>query len=40
VWEGIALVPAIVGGLIAGFAIDLLARYASGGSLTHGSRPV
>jgi hypothetical protein len=40
VWEGIALVPAIVGGLVAGLAIDLLARYLSGGSLTHGPRPV
>ena len=40
VWEGIALVPAIVAGLVVGFGVDLLTRYLSGGSLTHGPRPV
>ena len=40
VWEGVALVPAHVGGLVAGFVVDLATRYFSGGSLTHGQRPI
>ena len=40
VWEGIALVPALVGGLAVGLVVDLLMRYSTGGSLTHGTRPV
>jgi hypothetical protein len=40
VWEGIALVPAIIGGAVVGFMVDLITRFASGGSLTHGPHPV
>ena len=40
VWEGVAVVPAVIGGLLAGFVVDVLTRYMSGGSLTHGPRPI
>ena len=40
VWEGVALIPAVVGGAVTGFVVDLITRYSSGGSLTHGPRPI
>jgi uncharacterized membrane protein YeaQ/YmgE (transglycosylase-associated protein family) len=40
VWEGIALVPAVIGGAVTGLVVDLITRFASGGSLTHGPHPV
>jgi hypothetical protein len=32
VWEGLAIVPALIGGLIGGFVADAITRYALGGS--------
>lgn len=34
VWEGLALVPALVGGLVVGAITDVIARYTTGGSYT------
>lgn len=34
VWEGLALVPALLGGLVVGIVVDVIARYATGGSYT------
>jgi hypothetical protein len=39
-WEGIAVVPAIVAGVLVGFVADLIARFATGGSLTQGPRAI
>jgi uncharacterized membrane protein YeaQ/YmgE (transglycosylase-associated protein family) len=38
VWDGLALVPAIVGGLVAGITVALLTRYLTGGSFVPASR--
>ncbi len=32
VWEGLALVPALIGGLVVGVVADIVARFATGGS--------
>jgi uncharacterized membrane protein YeaQ/YmgE (transglycosylase-associated protein family) len=32
VWDGLALVPALVGGLIAGVIVELATRYLTGGT--------
>ena len=34
VWDGLALVPALVGGLIVGVIVELATRYVSGGTYT------
>lgn len=34
VWEGLALIPALIGGLVVGVVVDVIARYATGGSYT------
>ncbi len=34
VWEGLALVPALIGGLVFGIVADVIARFATGGSYT------
>lgn len=34
VWEGLALVPALAGGLVIGIAVDVVTRLASGGHYT------
>jgi uncharacterized membrane protein YeaQ/YmgE (transglycosylase-associated protein family) len=34
VWEGVALVPALIGGLVFGIVADVIARFAAGGSYT------
>lgn len=36
VWDGVALVPALLGGLVVGAIVDIVVRYSSGGSLIHG----
>jgi hypothetical protein len=36
VWDGLALVPALVGGLIVGVIVELSTRYVTGGTYTHG----
>jgi uncharacterized membrane protein YeaQ/YmgE (transglycosylase-associated protein family) len=38
VWDGLALVPALVGGLVVGTAVDLAARTLTGG--TYSGRPI
>ena len=32
VWEGLALVPALIGGLVVGIVVDVATRYVTGGS--------
>lgn len=32
VWEGLALIPAVIGGLVLGIVADIFTRYATGGS--------
>ena len=34
VWDGLALVPALVGGLILGIVVEVLTRYMTGGRYT------
>jgi uncharacterized membrane protein YeaQ/YmgE (transglycosylase-associated protein family) len=34
VWEGLALLPALVGGLVVGVIADVITRFATGGSYT------
>ena len=34
VWDGLALVPALVGGLIVGVIVELATRYLTGGTYT------
>jgi uncharacterized membrane protein YeaQ/YmgE (transglycosylase-associated protein family) len=36
VWDGLALVPALLGGLIVGVIVDAFVRYSTGGSYTPG----
>jgi uncharacterized membrane protein YeaQ/YmgE (transglycosylase-associated protein family) len=38
VWDGLALIPALVGGLVVGLAIEVLTRYTTGG--TYSNRPM
>ena len=38
VWDGLALVPALIGGLVAGLVVEVATRYMTGGSY-HG-RPM
>jgi uncharacterized membrane protein YeaQ/YmgE (transglycosylase-associated protein family) len=35
VWEGVALVPALLGGLVVGLVVDVVTRYMTGGSPFH-----
>jgi len=34
VWDGLAIVPAIIGGLIVGIVVELITRYLTGGKYT------
>ena len=34
VWDGLALVPALVGGLVVGIVVELATRYVTGGTYT------
>ena len=36
VWDGLALVPALVGGLIVGVLVEVITRMATGGTYTTG----
>jgi uncharacterized membrane protein YeaQ/YmgE (transglycosylase-associated protein family) len=38
VWDGLALLPALIGGLVVGIVIELVARFSTGGTYT--SRPI
>lgn len=40
VFEGLFLVPALIGGVILGAVVDVIVRYVSGGSYTHEPRPI
>jgi len=35
--DGLALVPALVGGLVVGLAVEIATRYFTGGHYTHGA---
>jgi uncharacterized membrane protein YeaQ/YmgE (transglycosylase-associated protein family) len=39
-WEGMYLLPALIGAVVLGFVVDLVVRYATGGSLVHHPRPI
>lgn len=39
-WEGMFLLPALIGAIVLGFVVDLAVRYATGGSLVHHPRPI
>jgi uncharacterized membrane protein YeaQ/YmgE (transglycosylase-associated protein family) len=39
-WEGMYIFPAIIGAIVLGFVVDLVVRYATGGSLVHHPRPI
>lgn len=34
VWDGLAIVPAVIGGLVLGIVVEVIARYATGGRYT------
>lgn len=34
VWDGLAIVPALIGGLVVGIVVELATRYMTGGSYT------
>jgi uncharacterized membrane protein YeaQ/YmgE (transglycosylase-associated protein family) len=38
VWDGLALVPALIGGLVAGLVVEVATRYLTGG--TYHGRPM
>lgn len=37
VWDGLAIVPALAGGLVAGLVVEVATRYLTGGHYTHGA---
>ena len=37
VWDGLAIVPALVGGLVVGLAVEVATRRVTGGHYTHGA---
>lgn len=39
-FQGMNLLPALIGAVVFGFVADLIVRYATGGSLVHHPRPV
>lgn len=39
VWNGLAIVPALIGGLVVGIVIELVTRYMTGGTYTHHPSP-
>ena len=36
VWNGLAIVPALIGGLVAGLVVELATRFLTGGTYRHG----
>jgi uncharacterized membrane protein YeaQ/YmgE (transglycosylase-associated protein family) len=38
VWDGLALVPALIGGLVVGLVVEVATRYSTGG--TYSGRPM
>jgi uncharacterized membrane protein YeaQ/YmgE (transglycosylase-associated protein family) len=39
-WEGMFIVPALIGAVVVGFVVDLVVRFVTGGSLVHHPRPI
>ncbi|HEX7172540.1 MAG TPA: hypothetical protein VF365_08035 [Candidatus Limnocylindria bacterium] len=39
-FEGLFVLPALIGGVILGGIVDIVARYLTGGSYTHEPRPI
>jgi uncharacterized membrane protein YeaQ/YmgE (transglycosylase-associated protein family) len=39
VFDGLALVPALIGGLVVGLIVEVITRYLSGGSYSHHAAP-
>ncbi len=37
VWDGLAIVPALIGGLVVGLVVEVATRYLTGGHYTHGA---
>ena len=37
VWDGLALMPALIGGLVVGLVVEVATRYLTGGHYTHGA---
>ena len=37
VFDGLALVPALIGGFLVGIVVEIVTRFATGGSYTHGA---
>ncbi len=37
VWDGLAIVPALIGGLVAGLVVEVATRRLTGGHYTHGA---
>jgi uncharacterized membrane protein YeaQ/YmgE (transglycosylase-associated protein family) len=37
VFDGLALVPALIGGLAVGLVVEVVTRYVTGGTYTHGA---
>lgn len=37
VWDGLAIVPALIGGLVVGLLVEVATRYMTGGHYTHGA---
>jgi uncharacterized membrane protein YeaQ/YmgE (transglycosylase-associated protein family) len=40
VWDGLALVPALIGGLVVGVVVDIATRFMTGGSYVGHGRPM
>jgi uncharacterized membrane protein YeaQ/YmgE (transglycosylase-associated protein family) len=40
VFEGLYVVPALVGGVVLGAVVDVIVRFASGGTYLHEPRPI
>jgi uncharacterized membrane protein YeaQ/YmgE (transglycosylase-associated protein family) len=36
-FDGLVLVPALIGGLVVGFIVEVVTRFSTGGSYTHGA---
>jgi hypothetical protein len=39
-WEGMVIVPALIGAIALGFVVDFVVRLLTGGSLVHHARPI
>jgi hypothetical protein len=39
VWDGLALLPAVIGGLVIGVLVEIVTRYLTGGRYTTHHRP-